>query len=49
MRDRRKGNIRLYSIDTRGLGALREYLNRYWDTALAAFADAAREEKGRRR
>jgi DNA-binding transcriptional ArsR family regulator len=41
VRDRREGTRRLYSVDARGLGALRAYLERYWDTALAAFKETA--------
>ena len=47
VRDRQDGTRRLYRVEPRGLEALRGYLERYWDQALAAFADAAeREEKG---
>ena len=41
VRDRQEGTRRLYSIDTRGLAALRAYLESYWDAALAAFKEAA--------
>jgi DNA-binding transcriptional ArsR family regulator len=41
VRDRRDGTRRLYSVDTTGLAALRAYLERYWDSALAAYKDAA--------
>lgn len=37
--DRQAGNRRLYSVDARGLAELRTYLERYWDSALAAFKD----------
>lgn len=46
MGDRQEGNRRLYSVDVRGLEALRHYLERYWDAALAAFADIAEEAEG---
>ncbi len=49
VRDRQDGNRRLYSVDPRGLAALRDYLGRFWDTALAAFAEAADEPNGRKR
>ena len=39
VRDRKEGTRRLYSVDADGLRALREYLERYWDVALAAFRD----------
>ena len=44
VRDRRDGNRRLYSVDPAGLASLREYLERYWDSALEAFERAATEE-----
>jgi DNA-binding transcriptional ArsR family regulator len=44
VRDRQEGTRRLYSVDRNGLLALREYLERYWDAALAAFTDAAERE-----
>ena len=46
VRDRREGNRRLYSVDARGLEALRRFLERHWDAALAAFAEAANEPGG---
>jgi DNA-binding transcriptional ArsR family regulator len=36
--DRAEGNRRVYSIDPNGLGALRRYLDQFWDQALEAFA-----------
>ena len=48
VRDRRDGTRRLYSVDTAGLEALRDYLERYWDAALAAFKDAAEAEAAAR-
>jgi DNA-binding transcriptional ArsR family regulator len=44
VRDRRDGNRRVYSVDPSGLGALRDYLERYWDSALEAFEKAADKE-----
>ena len=44
VRDRKDGTRRLYSVDGDGLRALREYLERYWDVALASFKEHA--EKG---
>ena len=41
--DRAEGTRRIYSIDPRGLGPLREWLDRHWDKALAAFQAAAEE------
>ncbi|HEY2706425.1 MAG TPA: metalloregulator ArsR/SmtB family transcription factor [Caulobacteraceae bacterium] len=36
--DRQDGARRIYSIDPKGLGAMRAWLDRFWDTALAAYA-----------
>jgi DNA-binding transcriptional ArsR family regulator len=43
VRDRKEGTRRLYSIDAEGLRALREYLERYWDVALASFKEHVEE------
>lgn len=45
VRDRAEGTRRIYSIDPAGLGPLREWLDRHWDTALEAFKALAEEEK----
>jgi DNA-binding transcriptional ArsR family regulator len=45
VRARQEGARRLYRIEPRGLEALRGYLERYWDQAMAAFADAVEEEE----
>lgn len=36
--DHAEGTRRVYYIDPRGLGALRAWLDQFWDGALAAFA-----------
>jgi len=41
VRDRKEGTRRLYSVSPEGLEALRAYLEGFWDTALAAFGEAA--------
>ena len=47
VRDRQDGARRLYRVESRGLAALRGYLERYWDRALAAYADAVEgQERG---
>jgi DNA-binding transcriptional ArsR family regulator len=46
VRDRKDGTRRLYSVDPAGLSELRAYLERYWDTALAAFKEAADSATG---
>jgi DNA-binding transcriptional ArsR family regulator len=44
VRDRADGTRRVYSIDPAGLGPIREWLDRHWDAALAAFAAEAEKE-----
>lgn len=36
--DRADGTRRIYHIDPRGLGAIRAWVDRFWDSALGAFA-----------
>src|SRR6476469_7300461 len=47
--DRSEGTRRIYQIDPKGLGAMRAWLDQFWDSALSAFAEeaerAAKEEK----
>jgi DNA-binding transcriptional ArsR family regulator len=43
VRDRPAGTRRLYQLDPDGVGALRAYLDRFWDKALADFKTAAEE------
>jgi len=38
--DRAEGTRRLYRVDPKGVGALRDYLDRFWDQALTAFKGA---------
>src|SRR4051812_48621848 len=42
--DERDGTRRLYRLDPAGLGALRAYLDRFWNQALTAFKDAAERD-----
>jgi len=44
VRSRRDGRRRLYRADPAGLAALRDYVDRMWSEALAAFADSFAEE-----
>jgi DNA-binding transcriptional ArsR family regulator len=39
-----EGTRRMYAIDSRGVEALRAWLDTFWDTALAAFREAAELE-----
>jgi len=44
--DRQEGTRRVYYIDPQGLGALRDWLDQFWDQALAAFqAEMERQAK----
>ena len=43
--DRSEGTRRIYQIDPKGLGAMRAWLDQFWDINLAAYA-AAVESKG---
>src|ERR1700742_2612756 len=42
--DRAEGTRRVYSIDPKGLGAIRRYLDQFWEQALEAFAAEAEKE-----
>lgn len=44
VRDRPDGTRRIYAIDPAGLGAIRAWLDRFWDESLAAYAAAAERE-----
>jgi DNA-binding transcriptional ArsR family regulator len=47
--DRAAGTQRLYSVDPRGIQALRGWLDGFWDEALAAFQEAAEREAAKER
>ena len=42
--DRAEGTRRFYAVDTRGIEALRRWLDGFWNEALAAFKVAAERE-----
>jgi len=44
--DQAEGTRRVYSIDPNGLGALRSWLDQFWDTALEAFKAAVENPPG---
>ena len=44
VRDEAEGTRRIYSLDPAGLGPLRQWLDQFWDQALAAYAQAAEKE-----
>jgi DNA-binding transcriptional ArsR family regulator len=46
---RAEGARRLYTVDARGVEALRRWLDGFWDDALAAFAEAAEREASKER
>jgi DNA-binding transcriptional ArsR family regulator len=49
LRERRDGTRRLYSADTTGLDALRDYLERFWDERLETLkTEAEKEERNTR-
>jgi DNA-binding transcriptional ArsR family regulator len=41
--DRQVGNRRIYQLDPNGVGALRRYLDQFWNRSLAAFKAAAEQ------
>jgi DNA-binding transcriptional ArsR family regulator len=41
--DRREGARRIYSLNPDGVGAMRAYLDQFWNQALAAFKTAAEQ------
>ena len=44
VRDRADGTRRIYCLDPAGLGQIRQWLDRFWDKSLAAYAAAAERE-----
>jgi DNA-binding transcriptional ArsR family regulator len=44
VRDHRDGTRRIYGVDPNGVAELRDYLDRFWNSALASFK--VRVEKG---
>jgi len=43
--ERQVGTRRIYRLDPNGLGELRVYFDRFWETALASFEAAVGEEE----
>jgi DNA-binding transcriptional ArsR family regulator len=41
---RRDGARRVYTVDPHGLEVMRDYLDKFWDRALAAFKEAAEKD-----
>ena len=44
--DRRDGNRRIYEVDQHGLSALREELDAFWGSALAAYKRTVEQRMG---
>jgi DNA-binding transcriptional ArsR family regulator len=44
VKQRREGARSIYQVDPRGVQAMRDYLDRFWDRALAAFKAAVEAE-----
>jgi len=44
VRDEARGTRRIYTLDPAGLGPLRQWLDRFWDKALAAYVEAVEKE-----
>lgn len=44
--DQPAGNRRIYQLDPAGVGALRTYLDHFWNQALTAFKTAVEQEHG---
>lgn len=44
VRDAAEGTRRVYRIDPAGLGEIRQWLDRFWEKSLAAYAAAAERE-----
>lgn len=42
--DRQAGTRRIYAVDPEGVGALRSYLDGFWQRSLAAFAAAVEQQ-----
>ena len=45
VRDQAEGTRRIYRLDPAGVGPMREWLDRFWDRSLAAYAEAAERGK----
>ena len=48
VKERQDGTRRLYRVDPDGLAELRQYLEGFWEEALANFKAAAEREEGRK-
>jgi len=46
VREQRDGTRRIYRIDPRGVAEVRDYFDKFWNQALAAFKAAAESKEG---
>lgn len=46
VRDVQVGNRRIYSLDPDGIAGLRDYLDRFWNTALHSFKVRVEQQRG---
>jgi DNA-binding transcriptional ArsR family regulator len=49
VKDQAAGTRRVYEIDPKGLGAIRAWLDQFWDTALASFKAEVESESNNQR
>lgn len=49
VKSRAEGNRRFYAVDTRGMEAVRTWLDAFWDQTMGAFKEAAELEAARER
>ena len=47
--EKTKKGRRVYSIDPHGLGALRKWLDQFWDAALRAYADEVEKSESNKK
>jgi DNA-binding transcriptional ArsR family regulator len=48
VKDQAEGTRRVYEIDPKGLGAIRAWLDQFWDAPLASFKDEVEGRRGKR-
>jgi DNA-binding transcriptional ArsR family regulator len=48
VKDQAQGTRRVYEIDPKGLGAIRAWLDQFWDASLASFKAEVEGRKGKR-
>ncbi len=48
VKDQAEGTRRVYQIDPKGLGAIRAWLDQFWEASLASFKAEVEDKKGKR-